>query len=117
MTTLRQAVDREQLPLSDLFSSRVEIDFRAWLATEDGKACLSEATSRALRLRERGFHHYGIGAICEAMRFDSSLHLGPDVDGFKLNNNHRAHLAREIVKSTPQLAGFFETRTLRGRFR
>jgi len=97
--------------------SRVEREFRQWINTPDGTLCLQEATERALLLKRRGFKHYGIGAIWESMRFDYSVRVGPDEEDYKLNNNHRSHLAREIVKRTPELRGFFEMRTLTGQHR
>jgi hypothetical protein len=109
-TTVEQAT----LPLEPSWS-RVEREYRRWRHTADGSRLFLEATSRALRLLSRGWKHFGIAAIWEAMRYDAAVLVGPSLDGFKLNNNHRAYLAREIMAAEPRLAGFFETRTLRGR--
>jgi hypothetical protein len=52
---------------------------------------------------------FGIGAIWESIRYDFTLRLSGD-DMFRLNNNHRAFLAREIMRNEVDLAGFFELR-------
>lgn len=88
--------------------------FREWLATDDGRAILEDVRRRALDLRRRGFAHFGIGALWEAARFDRALVLGPDAEGFRLNNNHRSRAARLLMEQQPELAGFFEVRELRG---
>ena len=90
-----------------------EKEFARWLDTRDGQTIYVEAMRRALRLKAMGFRHYGIGAIYEAIRYDSSVAVGPDGDGYKLNDHHRSRLARLIMAKEPDLAGFFETRQLR----
>lgn len=86
--------------------------FERWLATPHGQYIASETVKRARRLRSRGFTRYGIGAIAESIRFDASLAVGTDEDGFKVNNNYRSRLARKVMDENPDLAGFFETRQL-----
>lgn len=103
-----------QLRLS-VVQSRVEAAFKEWLPTADGQTVLEEATRRALLLKRRGFAHYSIDAIWHSIRFDRSVQIGPDEDGYKLNDHHTAYMAREIMAHEPELAGFFETRELRGR--
>jgi hypothetical protein len=83
----------------------------AWRNSRAGETVFHEAAKRASRLRDAGIEHYGIGAIAESIRFDRSLQLGRDDEGFKLNNNFRALLARELMEAFPGLYGFFETRT------
>lgn len=87
--------------------------YRAWLATADGKTVSLAIRDRALALRRRGWSHYGIAALFEAARFDRDLDVGPDVDGWKLNNNFRSRLARDLMARVPELEAFFETRELR----
>lgn len=85
-----------------------------WRASEQGAATVRSATERALSLRRRGFERFGIAAIFEAMRYDAALRLGPDSEGFKLNNSFRSLVAREIMATVPELVDFFETRELHG---
>ena len=63
-------------------------------------------------LRKRGYHHYGIGALWERMRwhFQIDQDLGEE---FKCNNNYRSRYVRLIITQHPDLEDFFELRTLR----
>lgn len=106
----------DQLGLSfDPALSRVEREYREWRASAEGRRLFAEALRRALRLVGSRVQHFGIAAIWESMRFDAAVEAGPDAAGFKLNNNHRAYLARDLMAADPRLADFFETRTLHGR--
>lgn len=90
----------------------IDEKYKLWRATTAGQTVYREATRRAYRLRGMGVSHYGIGAIAESIRFDHTIRVGRDVDGFKLNNNFRALLAREIMAEHPELE-MFETRVRR----
>lgn len=85
--------------------------YAEWRATADGATVYNAVHAAALRLRRRGFHHYGIAALFEAARYDEALRVGPDGQGFKLNNNWRSRMARELG-ADPELAGFFTMREL-----
>lgn len=50
--------------------------------------------------------------ICERIRWDTML-SGADVDGFKINNNHRPYYARQWMMRNPHNEGFFRTREIR----
>lgn len=102
----------EQLRLP--MSTKVEREFRTWAETPDGKRVVHEVCRRALKLYDLGQKHYGIAALFESIRYDSSVGLLGDGD-YRLNNNHRSHLARLVMRVEPELAGFFELRSLRGR--
>ena len=67
-----------------------------------------ELRTLALRLKDRGWNHYGISALYEVVRFHRALETTDDT--FKLNNNHRAFYARLLMKQVPRLAEFFEIR-------
>lgn len=94
--------------------SDLDAAFQEWLATEDGRVILEAVRRRAIDLRRRGFSHFGIGALWESARYDRALHVGPDAEGFRINNNYRSRAARLLMKEEPALVGFFETRELRG---
>lgn len=87
--------------------------FDEWASTADGETVYGELVRRAFRLRERGFPHYGVGAIVESIRFDRNVEVGPDGDLFKVNNSYRSRLARKAMREYDELDGFFETRELR----
>lgn len=95
--------------------SLVEKAFAAWIETPDGKTVEADVTERALRLRRAGWKHFSMDAIWHAARFDRSLQVGPDGDGYKLNDHHTSQMARRLMERNPELVGFFEVRELRGR--
>lgn len=95
--------------------SIVERAFLRWIDTDDGRTVEADVTDRALRMRRRGWKHYSMDALWHAARFDRSLEVGPDADGYKLNDHHTAHMARRLMERNPELVGFFEVRELRGR--
>ena len=84
-----------------------------WRASDDGREVYAAVRDAAIRLRNRGFRHYGIAALFEAARYTRALRVGPDAEGFKMNNNWRSRLARELMDHEPELAGFFELRELK----
>ncbi len=100
---------------SRLFESRVEREFDRWIETTDGRRVEAEVVKRARLLQTRGWRHYGIAALIEAVRYDASVSLLGDADGYRVNNNHRSLLARRVMERYPDLSDFFETRDLRGR--
>lgn len=86
--------------------------YAEWRATEDGAVVYNDVIARAITLRHRGYEHFGIAALWEAARYDRAVRVGPNA-GFKLNNDFRSRMAREIMADIPALAGFFETRELK----
>lgn len=84
-----------------------------WRGTDDGKVVVDSIRKRALELRARGWSHYGIQALAEVARYDRALSIGPDADGFRVNNSHLSRLARDLMRETDDLDGFFEVRELR----
>ena len=81
----------------------------AWRETPHGEEVFAESLSLARKMRDRGFGHYSIDAIVQVIRFHHHLTHGSD-DGFKINDHHRAFLAREIMTTDKTLEGFFEIR-------
>jgi hypothetical protein len=92
--------------------SPLALAFRAWLESDDGRTVYAAVREKALALRARGFRHYGIRPLWEAVRYDRAIVVGPD-HGFKLNDHHHSRLARVLMDREPELAGFFEVRELR----
>lgn len=86
--------------------------FEEWLDTDDGVTVYEEVIRRARALRGRGFRHFGIKALWEAIRYDRAIQLGPNA-GFKINNNFHSRMARLVMDRCPDLADFFETRELK----
>jgi len=50
---------------------------------------------------------FGIGALCEEVRWH--MHL-EGIDGFKVNNNIRAALARQMIRQFPNVRKYLEIR-------
>lgn len=91
----------------------IQEKYELWRASPDGQAAYSAIRRAALRLVDRGFRHYGLHALWEAARYNHALKIGPDVEGWKLNDHYTSRMARELMDSEPALAGFFELRELR----
>lgn len=66
----------------------------------------------ALQMVERG-RRFGIGQLAERVRWEVAMSWTKDDDGFRINNNHRAYLARELINRHPKVADFIELRRLR----
>jgi hypothetical protein len=66
----------------------------------------------ALQARRFGWEHYGIGALCEVVRYERNMKT-KSADGLKLNDNYRALYARLLEQSEPELVGFFFMRMRR----
>jgi hypothetical protein len=66
-------------------------------------------TRMSYELYNKGYKHYGIAALVEVLRYDYAINNDPNSE-FKLNNNYRAFMAREIMQNEPMLEGFFSTR-------
>jgi hypothetical protein len=93
-------------------SGRKMESYGEWRITKHGKEVFAQALDIALQMRRKGFQHYSIWMIANVIRHHRHLTHGPD-DGFKLNNNRLAYLARELMDDDARLAGFFETRELK----
>lgn len=66
----------------------------------------------ANQLRSRGHKRYGAKGIVEVIRFHRAT-TGPDVNGFKINNNFTSRYARMLIEEDPSFDGFFEMRRLK----
>jgi hypothetical protein len=95
------------------FPGRLHQAYLRWRETDDGKLVVGAIRLRALELRRRGWRRYGIQALAEVARFDRALAVGPDADGYKINNSHLSRLSRDLMREDPELDDFFETRELR----
>lgn len=53
---------------------------------------------------------FGIGALTERVRWEITMTWDPDARGFKINNNHRAYIARQLIEDHPGLADLIQVR-------
>lgn len=63
----------------------------------------------ALQAARRG-RRFGIGALTERVRWEVAMTWAEDERGFKINNNHRAYIARRLILDHPELADYIECR-------
>lgn len=63
---------------------------------------------RALAQVRRGVFRGSIARLVEDLRADPLVNTSGD--DFKVNNTHRAHYARLLMRNEPELRGFFEVR-------
>ena len=94
--------------------SRVERAFAQWIATPPGQYVEREVIRLAREDKAAGDRRGELNLYLALVR-RSARGLQRDPAGFRCNNSHRSLLARRIMAACPDLAGFFETRPLRGR--
>ena len=81
---------------------------RQWLACKKANPWLIPKLAKMAReLKNCGHDHYGISGLFEALRWES--YETGDL-GLKINNNHRAFAARDLMERYPDLKGFFRIR-------
>lgn len=66
---------------------------------------------KAIELRKRGFR-VSVTGLCEWLRIES-VNITGGCSPFRVNNNIKASLARELMRRYPELEGAFETRRAR----
>lgn len=66
--------------------------------------------SLAREAKRKGLTRIGIATLYERARWEFLVGDSLALDGYKLNNNHRAFYARLIMEQEQDLAGMFETR-------
>lgn len=52
---------------------------------------------------------FGIGLLTERVRWEAFFDRS-DTDGYKINNNHRAYIARRLVEDVPEAASLLRFR-------
>lgn len=91
-----------------LLHDTIEEKFQRWLRSNP--ETVEHIRGLAVQWHRAGHARCGIGMLAEKARWDAGVG-GRDEDGFKVNNNYRALLARHLVASTPELpVDFFEVR-------
>jgi hypothetical protein len=55
---------------------------------------------------------FGIAAVAERVRWEMNLSTTSE-DGFKINNNHRAYIARRLIEEMPEVAGLIRMKSVR----
>ena len=89
----------------------LEHKYRVWLETHQDVFALFEQYALVMLHVSRRF---GIGMICERVRWEVRTTWRNDDEGFKINNNWRAYIARDLIVKHPALEALLETRLVRG---
>lgn len=90
--------------------TRLEREARDWMDEHPDVFALFERFAR--QMVERG-RRFGIGQLTERVRWEVAATWSSS-DGFRVNNNHRAYVARRLVALHPSWAAWLETRRVRG---
>lgn len=94
----------------DLFGKTHAQSFEAWAHTPAGGHVVNRFIRIAIGFHRRG-QKIGAKAIAERLRWNAFVRRAEGAD-WLINNNHVAPMARFAMERAPELAGFFETRTL-----
>jgi len=86
--------------------SKLELQWHA--CKKQNPFLISKLAEMALELKSLGHDRYSINGLFEALRWETRHSTGDF--GLKVNNNHRAFAAREVMNSYPELEGFFALR-------
>ncbi len=86
--------------------------YEAWRQTEAGETTYALCRRYALEKLERG-QAFGIAALFERVRWDAPVRIEKDETGYRLNNDFRSLIARELIREIPGLANLIETREMR----
>jgi hypothetical protein len=99
----------EQVGFDFETESRLRRQYHAWRQTPAGQTVYALCRKYALEKLSRR-QSFGIAQLVERVRWDTPVAIEKDEAGFRVNNNHRAHLARELLDEIPALADLIETR-------
>ena len=83
--------------------------YEKWRETEHGKEVFAHALDIALQMVKKNWSHYSIEIIVNVIRHHHHL-KNESNDQFKINNNHKAGLARELMAHDERLKGLFKLR-------
>ena len=81
--------------------------FNEWRATPAGQEISSQFLKFTKQVKNRGYKTFSAEAVVNHIRWEQSLEHGPDVEGFKINNNWKPYLARWAMMQSQDLQGFF----------
>ena len=70
---------------------------------------LKKAAEIALSAKRKGWKRWSTKGVLEVLRWQTAINADMGL-GLKVNNNHTAFMARDLMRDHPELDGFFETR-------
>lgn len=93
--------------------SRVEDEWEALYEFDDRNPEVYDALVEMARdAKRRGHTRLGMASLWEVLRYRQDLTV-EGTEGYRLNNDLRALMARKIMEHEPDLAGFFTIRKSR----
>jgi hypothetical protein len=105
-----------QLTIDDAAQARAPIrndlerKYRIWKATHVQVFALFDKFALQILAHNRRF---GIALLQERVRWEIHTTWAEDAEGYKINNNYRAYIARDLIAAHPGLAPLIETRKIR----
>lgn len=94
----------------DPIRNELEEKYRRWLHGHQAVFALFEKFALDMLGKRRRF---GIAMLTERVRWEVASTIEPDADGYRINNNHRSYLARDLIRKHPALAELIETRCIK----
>lgn len=104
-TQLALELPVEPPPMNDL-----ERRYRVWRAEHPATLALFRRFAREMLRHNRRF---GIWLLANRVRWEVFTQIAKDADGYRINNNLLAYLARDLIRTMPELAPLLETRRVR----
>lgn len=105
------------LPDLPLFVSHAQPQHKLAAGWEECKrdhpGLLRQLREIALRAKRKGYQRWSMDAAFHVLRWETTLTTGSD--GLKVNNNFSAFAARDLMRTYPELEGFFQLRKQRPR--
>lgn len=77
---------------------------------EENPQVYANLVEMAKEAKKNGLRKIGFRQMWESLRWNIGMTTGKD---YKLNNNYVPHYARLLMDTVPELAGMFETRSIR----
>lgn len=102
----------QQLTLDTVAPIRNELErkYRVWLQTHVGVFKLFERFAIEMCGNQRRF---SIGMLTERVRWEVATTWRRDEEGYKINNNYRAYIMRDLIAKYPELERLVECRKVR----
>ena len=86
------------------------IVFDEWRHTPNGREVSNLVVRYSLQMKRRGWNTFAIESVVNKIRWEQALKHGPDVDGYRINNNWKKRLAIWAMTRSEDLKGFFRLR-------
>ena len=102
-----------QLTLETVAPIRNELEkkYRLWL-DGPGKQVFPLFERFALEMLGKK-RRFGIALLAERCRWECMTTWESDEDGYKINNNHRSYIARDLLRLYPELEPYLSIRCVR----